>query len=297
MTQVLTLIAGSKTFLDTDTLKEVDETLKAAGARPSKVRWLAEGHACDIEVLAEGTCSLETTLQDLLAERPIDWALQPTSQRRKRLLLADMDSTIVTSETLDDLAEIAGIGERIAAITARAMAGEIDFAGALRERVALLKDLPLTALGTTVEGIELTAGARQLVQTMRAHGAYTALVSGGFSFATSHVRNLCGFHEDRSNQLVIHGDRLAGKVEEPILGQTAKLEIFHCLLGKLALQPDQACTIGDGANDLAMLEAAGLGLAFHGKPVVREKARYRLDHTDLTGALFFQGYRADEFVE
>ncbi len=296
MTQVLTLIAGCGTLLDRRTLTEVDDALKTIGARPSKARWLGEDQACDIDVLAEEPSAVEVSVRRLLQERPIDWALQPAHQRRKRLLLADMDSTIVTSETLDDLAEIAGIGKQVAAITARAMAGEIDFAGALRERVALLKGLPLRALEKTIEGIELTAGARHLVQTMRAHGAHTALVSGGFSFATNYVRSLCGFHEDWSNQLVIYGDRLAGKVEEPILGRTAKLETLHRLLGKHGLQSSQACTIGDGANDLAMLEAAGLGLAYHGKPVVRAKARYRLDHTDLTGALFFQGYRTDEFV-
>ncbi len=216
--------------------------------------------------------------------------------RRKRLLVADMDSTIVTSETLDELADFAGLKPRIAAITARAMNGELDFKAALRERVAMLRNLPVDALERTWERVRLTPGARELVATMRAHGARCALVSGGFSFFTSRVAALCGFDLHRSNVLLDDGAVLTGFVTEPILDRDSKLAMLTSLAAEHFLPLSATLAVGDGANDLDMLRAAGLGVAFHAKPIVAAAAHARVDHADLRALLFAQGYPAAQFV-
>jgi len=227
---------------------------------------------------------------------PIDVLALPATGRRKRLLIADMDSTIVTGETLDELADFAGLKAEIAAITARSMNGEIDFAAALRERVGMLKGLDIAALEATWARVRLSPGAAELVATMRAHGAVTALVSGGFTFFTGRVAARVGFDLHRSNVLEHDGAVLTGTVAEPILDRDAKRATLRALRAEHGLAPAETLAVGDGANDLAMLREAGLGIAFHAKPVVAAEARARVDHTGLRALLFAQGYRAGEIV-
>ena len=233
-----------------------------------------------------------------LAGRPVDVVVQPLAHRRKRLFLADMDSTMIGQECIDELADYAGLKAHVAAITERAMRGEIAFEPALRERVALLKGLPQTVAGEVIEKrIVLTPGGKTLIATMRANGAYTCLVSGGFTLFTQKIGAMIGFDEDRSNILLVDGDaRLSGKVAEPILGKEAKLDTLHELQERLGLAPEETMAIGDGANDIPMIEAAGLGVAYHGKPAVAEAAAARVDHGDLTALLYAQGYPRTAFV-
>ena len=286
---VTTLVAArATTSLD----PAIVERVRAAvdGATP---RWLSPGEAADIACPALPDLA---ALGALLAGMPIDLFAMPVAGRRRRLLSADMDSTIVQGETLDELAEEAGLKQHIAAITARSMNGEIDFPTALRERVAMLRGLELAALERTWARTELTPGARTLVATMRANGATTALVSGGFTYFTSRVAELCGFDLHRSNILLDDGTRLTGSVAEPILDRDAKLAELTALAANEPDGTDAALAIGDGANDLAMITAAGLGIAYHAKPVVAAAARQRINHADLRAALFAQGYHVDEFV-
>ena len=236
-------------------------------------------------------------LRDAIGAAAVDAVVTREADRRKRLLIADMDSTIVTSETLDELATFAGVGERVAAITRRAMAGEIDFKGALRERVALLEGLQLDALEKTWAATRFTPGARELVATMRANGATTALVSGGFTFFTGRVADALGFATHRSNVLLDDGKALLGRVQEPILDRDAKLAMLRELAEKHGLAMDECLAVGDGANDLEMIRAAGLGVAFHAKPIVAEAAQVRIEHTGLRALLFIQGYRAEEVCQ
>ena len=241
---------------------------------------------------------LRPLLQDALEDLPVDLCVQPTAGRRKRLLIADMDSTIIGCECLDELADFAGVKEAVAEITERAMRGELEFEGALRERVAMLQGLALSALEACyAERVRLNPGARALVRTMAANGARCLLVSGGFSYFTSRVAQAAGFHEDRANTLVEAGGRLTGKVGEPILGREAKLAALRGEADRLGLALAEALAVGDGANDLAMIEAAGLGVAYRAKPVVAARAHARVDHVDLTALLYFQGYRAADFVD
>jgi len=249
-------------------------------------RWLSEGRAFDVPFHDDALAIARTLDCDVNAV--------PVAGRRKRLLVADMDSTIIACECLDELAGQAGLKERIAAITERAMKGETAFVPALKERVALLEGLPLAALKRTYdERVRLNPGAKALVATMKAHGARAVLVSGGFTYFTGRVRGLCGFDADYANVLIDDGERLTGEVREPVLGREAKLET---LLSQ-GIDARDALAIGDGANDLDMIRAAGLGVAFHAKPVVAEAAAARIDRGDLRAALYLQGYRDDEIVE
>lgn len=254
---------------------------------------LSDGEAADIPLRAPPDME---AIRTALEGAPIDAIVTPPGHRRKRLLIADMDSTVVTAETLDELADFAGLKDRIAAITARAMNGELDFKAALRERVAMLRGLPVDALERTWERVRLTAGARELVATMRAHGAYTALVSGGFTFFTRRVAALCGFDLHRSNTLLDNGATLTGFVAEPILDRDTKLATLAELAKHHGLTLDATLAVGDGANDLDMLRAAGLGVAFRAKPIVAAAAQARVDHADLRALLFAQGYPASAFV-
>jgi phosphoserine phosphatase len=230
-------------------------------------------------------------------EAPIDVFVQPLAHRRKRLFLADMDSTMIGQECIDELADYVGLKDKVSAITERAMRGELAFEPALRERVALLKGLPLSVVGEIIESrITLTPGGRELVRTMRGHGAYTALVSGGFTVFTGPIGRMIGFHEDRSNLLETADGALAGRVREPILGKEAKLASLIELRDARGLSAAQTMAVGDGANDLAMLGEAGLGVAFRAKPAVAAAAHARVDHADLTALLYAQGYRAGEIV-
>lgn len=225
-----------------------------------------------------------------------DVIAQSTQGRRKKLLVADMESTIIEQEMLDELADMAGIGPRIADITRRAMNGELDFEGALRERVALLAGLPQAALDMAWGRVTLMPGAAELVATMRAHGAFCALVSGGFTTFTARVRAWLGFDLDQANRLEVREGRLTGQVAEPILGRAAKEEALRRLARERGLDLAETMAVGDGANDLAMLQAAGLGVAFRAKPTVNAQARHKIRHGGLRALLFAQGYRADEII-
>jgi phosphoserine phosphatase len=295
MSQILTLIAPAG-GLGQPHLLRARAALQALGADAGTPDWLSPEEAADIPfdgLAAEQAIAAATQALD---GAPIDVLATPAAGRRKRLLLADMDSTIVTSETLDEIAAYAGLKERIAEITRRSMNGELDFRTALIERVGMLAGLDVAALERTWEATELTGGARELVATMRANGAHCALVSGGFTFFTGRVADLVGFHAHYSNTLEIADGKLTGKVGEPILDRDAKLATLKRLAAEHALPLEAALTVGDGANDLAMIQAAGLGVAFRAKPVVAAAARAKLDHADLRGLLFVQGYRAAEIL-
>jgi len=297
MQLVLTLIAGGEGGLTEDTPGRVaDIAENLTDSKASAPDWLAPGIACDIGLEGDDLYGLRQSLHAELREERFDSVLQPAEGRRKALLLADMDSTIVTSETLDELADYAGIKDRIAAITERAMRGEIDFQGALRERVSMLKGLSADALDRTLSGIELTPGAQTLVQTMRANGAYTALVSGGFRFFTSRIAERCGFHEDRANDLIVEDGVLTGAVAEPILDKDSKLASLKEISSARSIPLSLSMATGDGAHDLPMIEAAGLGVAFRAKPAVEEAAPAAIRYGDLTALLYLQGYRRTEFV-
>ena len=232
-----------------------------------------------------------------VAELPVDWALVPVEGRRKRLLVADMDSTIINVECLDELADFAGLKAEIAAITERAMRGELEFEPALIERVGKLKGLALDALKRTYdERVQLNPGAASLVKTMAAHGARCVLVSGGFTYFTSRVSEAAGFHGHRANVLMDDGAALTGEVQGPILGRTAKLEALTGEAAALGVSASDALAVGDGANDLDMIKAAGLGIAYRAKPIVAAEADAKIEYMTLEAALFFQGYRRSEFA-
>lgn len=275
-------------------------TLVQLGARIASKDWLAPRVACDISFddvppdQADAACRAAITRE--LGMVAIDILAQPRTGRRKALLVADMEATIIANEMLDELADLRGLRAHISAITARAMNGELDFAAALKERVALLKDLPESALAEVATRIRINPGAATLVATMRAHGAYTALVSGGFRVFANRIRDEIGFDVAAANELVIEAGKLAGTVREPILAREAKLATLTALAVERGLTLETTLSVGDGANDLPMLQAAGLGIAYHAKPIVAAQARYRVDHADLTALLYAQGYRKEEFV-
>lgn len=299
MTYVATLICNPDTPALTDALiRRVRRSLYAA----QDVQWLAPTVAADI-IFAPGEDSDQRGLSDLLrtviAGEPVDVVVQRPAHRRKALFVADMDSTIIDQECIDELADFVGLREHVAAITERAMRGEIAFEPALRERVALLKGLPTTVIDTVIaDRITATPGARTLVATMRAHGTRTCLVSGGFTLFTQAVARMVGFDENRGNTLAVAPDgTLTGTVAEPILGREGKLATLLDLARRLDIGLERTMSAGDGANDLAMIAASGLGVAYHAKPALTAVAHARIDHADLTALLYAQGYRRDEFVE
>lgn len=265
--------------------------------------WLFDGVAVDIPFGADSNLAgdrhaIEERLREIRGDLPIDIVVQPVGFRRKKLFLADMDSTMIGQECIDELADLVGMKAHVATITERAMRGEIEFEPALRERVALLKDLPARVVDEVLaKRITLTPGGRELVATMRAHGAYTCLVSGGFTLFTRAVAAKLGFQENRANELVVRDGKFTGEVKEPILGRAAKLATLVDLMESFDLDDVDSVVVGDGANDLAMIQAAGLGVAYHAKPAVAAAAAARIDHGDLTALLYAQGYRRDEFVE
>lgn len=295
MTHVLTLIAAPGA-LSPARLAAARDALRALGAETGAPDWLAPEEAADLPFANLAPEQADAAARQSLDGAPIDAIAQPAEGRRKRLLLADMDSTIVTSETLDELAAYAGLKERIAEITRRSMNGELDFRQALVERVGMLKGLPIEALERTWEATEISPGAAMLIATMRALGARCVLVSGGFTFFTGRVAERLGFHEHHSNTLLHEDGALTGRVGEPILDRDAKLATLKRLSAEMGLPLSASLAVGDGANDLAMLGAAGLGVAYRAKPIVAAAARARLDHADLTGLLFAQGLRRSEFA-
>lgn len=265
---------------------------------PGAPAWLAHGIAADLPFTGDPASARDIgeAIRGAL-QAPVDVIVQPVATRRKRLFLADMDSTMIGQECIDELADFVGLREQVSGITERAMRGELAFEPALRERVALLKGLPVATVDRIIaERITYTPGGRELVLTMRAHGGYAALVSGGFTLFTGPISATIGFDEHRSNVLVTDGDTLAGRVAEPIVGKEAKRAALVELRDRFGLPHWATMAVGDGANDLAMLGDAGLGCAFRAKPAVAAAAHVRLDHADLTALLYAQGYRADQFV-
>lgn len=264
----------------------------------SRVDWLAPDIACDIPVpKGMETGHAEAVLRAALAGALLDIAVQEAEGRRKRMLIADMDSTMIEQECIDELADMIGLKEHVAAITARAMNGEIAFEPALRERVALLAGLESAIIDDVIESrITLASGGRELVATMNANGAATLLVSGGFDIFTTRVAALLGFGEQQANRLIVEEGRLTGKIAEPILGRAAKAKALRAAAARLGIEHSQVIAVGDGANDLDMIRMAGTGVALHAKPAVAAEARIRIDNADLTALLYLQGYRQEEFV-
>jgi phosphoserine phosphatase len=295
MPHILTLVAAPGA-LDPALVSRVRAALEALGAAPGTPDWLAEREAVDIPFAEAAAEQAAAAARAALADAPVDAIATPAEGRRKRLLVADMDSTIVTSETLDEIAAYAGLKDRIAEITRRSMNGELDFRQALVERVGMLKGLDVSALEATWAQTAMMPGAAELVATMRAHGATCCLASGGFTFFTGRVAEQLGFHHHVSNVLLVEDGKLTGGVAEPVFDRNAKLATLTRLATENGLPMAATLAVGDGANDLDMIQAAGLGVAYRAKPVVAAAARARVDHTDLLALLYMQGYRRAEFV-
>lgn len=298
MTHVATLVCNPAAPVLTDAL------LRRAGEilpNPGAPLWLDPGVAADIAFTPRQPADLirlSDRLRAALTDERVDIIAQAKRGRRKKLLLADMDSTMIGQECIDELAAEIGLRDHVTAITERAMRGEIAFEPALRERVALLKGLDAAIIAKVIATrITLTPGGPALVRTMRAHGAHTALISGGFRIFTAKVAQAIGFDEDRANELVLGADgRLAGLVAEPVLGKTAKRDALRQLREERALTAEETLAVGDGANDLAMIEEAGLGVAYRAKAKLAAAAHARIEHGDLTALLYAQGYRREDFV-
>jgi phosphoserine phosphatase len=266
---------------------------------PGSAQWLFDEVAVDIPFDgSEDIAAIERRLRQARGDLPIDIVVQPRAARRKKLFLADMDSTMIGQECIDELADFAGLKAHVAKITERAMRGEIEFEPALRERVALLKGMPISVVDEVLKKrITPTPGGRELVATMRAHGAYSCLISGGFALFTNAVAAMIGFQENRANELIVEDGKFTGEVREPILGRATKLATLIELTESFDLDNIDTLVVGDGANDLSMIQHAGLGVAYHAKPAVAAAASARIDYGDLTALLYAQGYRREEFVE
>ena len=266
---------------------------------PDDWRCLSPETAYEINFSMPGTTAFEAEdlVRAALGSRKVDVAMVPAENRRKKLLVADMDSTMIEQECIDELADAVGVKEQVSAVTERAMRGEIAFEPAIRERVALLEGLDRTTLQSVMETrISFTPGGKKLVRTMRAHGAKTALVSGGFTLFTGFVAGELAFDSHHANILEFDDEKLAGTVREPILGREAKLETMRRIEGEHGIAPVETLSLGDGANDLAIIEAAGLGVAFRAKPTLEAAADVRIRHGDLTSVLYIQGYAESEFA-
>ncbi|MGH7047546.1 MAG: phosphoserine phosphatase SerB [Stellaceae bacterium] len=293
MRMVVTLIAASRD----PALPRFVAAVAAALAIPAEPVWLAAETACDLFLDTDSPAAIAATVRNVLGSARIDVLVQPQHGRRKRLLVADLESTVIENEMLDELAGLLGIGPLIAGITRRAMNGEIDFEAALEARVGMLAGIDTAILDRAAGRIRPTAGAGTLVRTMRRHGAMTALATGGFAVFAEQVAARLGFDRVIANRLEIVANRVTGRVLPPIVTGAGKREALLTLAHGAGLSPADALAVGDGANDLAMLAAAGLGVAFRAKPGVAATARWRLDHADLSGLLYAQGYRMEEFAE
>lgn len=260
------------------------------------LKWLALGEAA--EFMVEQVPSNLWDVWEGLQSQGIDLIAQPAEGRRKKMLLADMDSTMIQQECIDELADVAGVGERVKEITAKAMNGELDFEGALIERVGLLKGLPESVIQKVIdERITFMPGGKALLATMKRDGAYAALVSGGFTAFTGYVAETLGFHENRANTLLVENGELVGKPGLPILGREAKVAALNEITERLGLAHGDVIAVGDGANDLGMLKLAGAGVALHAKPSVAAECDIRINHGDLTALLYVQGYAKADFAD
>jgi phosphoserine phosphatase len=295
MQSILTLIAAPHNAVLTPKLTNaVRDALALARGRVGPVDWLDPGIACDIPFDNVDVREAEKVARVALRNAPVDVIALPNSPgRRKKALVADMESTIIRNEMLDELALLAEIGEQVAEITAKAMNGELDFYAAIRERVALLKGQPALLLEDAAKRIKLMPGAQALIATLKQHGVHCALVSGGFDYYTVPIAEQLGFDEQQANHMILENEQIAG-IAEPILGREAKLEALQRVARERGITLADCITVGDGANDLAMLGAAGMGVAYHAKPKVQAEARINIRHGDLTALLYLQGYRADE---
>ncbi|AQZ52049.1 phosphoserine phosphatase SerB [Martelella mediterranea] len=294
MALVATLVANPSNPVVTEDLV----SRLSGAAQTERTNWLATGIAADL-VLSEGAdgAAAESALRATIGPLPVDVVVQDAATRRKKALLADMDSTMIGQECIDELAAEVGLKDKVAAITARAMNGEIEFEPAVRERVALLKGLSIGIVDEIIEKrITLTPGGRTLIATMKANGGYAALVSGGFTVFTSRIAAMLGFDENRANILLEDGGKLTGHVADPILGREAKVEALHDVAAKRGISVADVMAVGDGANDLGMIKLAGSGVALHAKPKVAAEASIRIDHGDLTALLYIQGYRQEDFA-
>ncbi len=278
-------------------IDDVKGGLESIGATVNSIEWLAPEQACDLHFRGVPRSAALDVIRVVIGGSPIDINVVVTSGRRKKLLISDMDSTIVDCETLDDLADFAGVGEEVAAITRQSMNGQVEFVDALVRRVAMLAGEPAAMLEMAFERVRIMPGARTLVRTLRAHGVHTVLVSGAFTYFTTRVAKLVGFDEQEANVLEIENGKLTGRIIPPIINRDGKVNALLRLSALHGVDLADTLAVGDGANDLGMIERAGLGVAFQGKKIVAERAAVRVDHTDLRSLLFIQGYHADEFVD
>lgn len=291
---VLTVIGNARSPLEPAHIERVCQRLPTTG----KVDWLAEDEACDLFIESPlSAADIGEQARDALSGTALDTVCACIEGRRKKLLISDMDSTLIDQECIDELGDAIGLGSQIREITAAVVRGDMRFSDALRERMALMKGMKCSLLESVYEErISLKTGARTLVQTMRHHGAFCFLVSGGFSFFTRRIAERIGFHDHQGNELVFEDGKLTGEVLEPILGRSAKLNILMDLCNEKGLEASEVLAVGDGANDIKMIKAAGLGIAFHASDSLREQTNACIDHGDLTALLYIQGFRKSEFV-
>lgn len=299
MNAVATLIVKRETlFLSSEHAEGVRAALAEAGASPGAPDWLAPGIACDIPFEGLDVAAAKSVASGALQGQAVDFACQPVKDRKKALLIADMDSTMIQVECIDELADFAGLKPQVAAITEAAMQGELDFAGALKERVALLAGLTEDVLAEVYrERVVLTPGAETLVRSMGKSGAHTILVSGGFTYFVARVAEALGFADFLANRLEMEGGQLTGQVTGQIVDGAVKRQTLLDACAAKGIAPADALAVGDGANDIPMMAKAGLSAAYRGKPKARAAADITLDHADLSGLLYVQGYRADEILE
>lgn len=297
MTNVATIISGESFQLNEVELNHIIDAIQASGGIVEDVKYLSPEKVADIYFAVLSVNEVRDILSNLLENFEIDFFVQPPENRRKKLLISDMDSTIINQECIDEIADLLGLKEKISDITERAMNGELDFKDALRERVSLLKGVNEADLQKVFDNnITTQKGAETLVRTMASQGARCVLVSGGFTFFTSRIKDVCGFHIEEANILEIEEGKLSGKVREPILDSEAKLNAikFHC--DDIGIHPFLSCAVGDGANDLKMIKYAGLGVAYRAKKIVADQAEYKINIPNLENLLYAQGYSEEEFI-